>query len=350
MDKISSKHFLFLILGVTTISITSYSSLFIRLGGRDSWIYSIICYVLAFIMFYILINGGIKTYTLTFPKVFTYSLGNILGKLFLFLFAIGAFITSIESASSSAMSIHTNFFIETPTWFSLFIMLFPTIYLLTRSENVIVILTIITMTFSTIGTIILTILIQKYCDYTNLLPIFKNGFSLTPIFMMLGSLGALSLTLPFINQLKNTDKLKSRSFITYTICSIIIVTSFLSAIGTFGPYRAGNIYFPEYVASQRAQIAGFIEFGELFYIFKTVTGWLIKYIISYFCVYSILKPKIKNKYIFASLYAIIVFFISATITENGLLFFNLLVYYNFISLILLVLVPLITYIFLIFRK
>lgn len=350
MDKISSKHFLFIILGVTTISITSYSSIFIRFGGRDSWIYSIISCLIALILFYILLSGGIKTYNLTFPEVFTYSLGNIIGKLFLLLFAIGAFVTSVESVSSSANSIHTNFFIETPTWFSLAILLFPVIYLLTRRENTIVILTIITMTFSTIGTIILTILIQKYCDYTNLLPIFKNGFELKPIILMVGNLGAISLCLPFINLLKTTEKLKSRSMITYVVCSLIIITSFLSAIGTFGPYRAANIYFPEYVASQRAQIAGFIEFGELFYIFKTVTGWLIKYLVSYYCVYEIFKKKIKNRYIFASVYTLVVFILSTIATKNGLVFFKLLFYYNFLALGLLVLTPLIVYTFLIFRK
>ena len=38
MDKLSTKHFAFFILGSSLIAIKSYSSVFINLGGRDTYL------------------------------------------------------------------------------------------------------------------------------------------------------------------------------------------------------------------------------------------------------------------------------------------------------------------------
>ena len=44
MNKISVKHFIIFIFGVTYISLKTYPSLFIAQGGRDTWLYSLIIY------------------------------------------------------------------------------------------------------------------------------------------------------------------------------------------------------------------------------------------------------------------------------------------------------------------
>ncbi|MGL4773993.1 MAG: GerAB/ArcD/ProY family transporter [Clostridium sp.] len=350
MDKLSSKHFFFLILGVTTISITSYSSIFIKLGGRDSWLYALLGCIIITILYMLMLKNAVRFTDKSVNDLFEFSLGSIIGKLALLIFSMGAFITSVESVSSNAMNIHTNLFIESPVWFTLLILLLPCIYILTRRFNTFLILTLISVTFTTIGNILLAIVIQKYCDYTNLLPIMKNSFSLDTIILILGNLGCVTLTLPFLINLKPKDGIYKHSLIALVISSLIIVASFLSVIGTFGPFRASNIYFPEFIASQRAQIAGFMEFGELFYIYKSITGWLLKYILSYFCIYTIFKHRIKNRFTFAYIYTALVFIASFLITKNGLFFFYLLSYLNYVNIIPLICVPFIVYSFLFFRK
>ena len=41
MNKISVKHFIIFIFGVTYISLKTYPSLFIAQGGRDTWLYAL---------------------------------------------------------------------------------------------------------------------------------------------------------------------------------------------------------------------------------------------------------------------------------------------------------------------
>ncbi|MGL5149002.1 MAG: GerAB/ArcD/ProY family transporter [Clostridium sp.] len=350
MDKLSSKHFMFLILGVSTISITTYSSIFIKTGGRDTWIYAIAGCIIISLVYLFMLKRAIFFQNMSIHDLFTHTCGKFIGSLFLLIFAFGAFLLSIESVASNAMNIHINLFIETPNWFTLFVLLVPSIYLLTRRFNTILILSIISVTFLTIGNIILSLLIQRYCDYTNILPIMKTGFSFETLIMILGSLSCITLTLPFTSNLNHEHGIIKRSTYSLIISSIIIVVSFIAVISTFGPYRAGNIYFPEFIASQRAQVAGFIEFGEFFYIYKSITGWLLKFVLSYFCIYMIFKHWIKNRFKFACLYTILVYICSLAITHNTLSFFKILTIFNYVNIIPMFLIPLFVYSFSYFRK
>ena len=114
MDKISSKHFMILILAVTTIAIRSYSSIFIKYGGRDSWLISIFSALFIFLHLYLLLKICIKTNTYDLNVIFNDSFNKIIGNILKFMFIIGLFLITIESSCIEASSIHSNYFLNTP--------------------------------------------------------------------------------------------------------------------------------------------------------------------------------------------------------------------------------------------
>lgn len=118
MDKLSSKHFMFFILGCSMIALRSYSSIFVRLGGRDTWILAFFASIVFIVITMYLLNICIKSQTFNIKDIF-FSSSNWLGQIYMFIFAVGLFSCAVESASVEASSIHTNFFLSTPNWYCL---------------------------------------------------------------------------------------------------------------------------------------------------------------------------------------------------------------------------------------
>ena len=50
MNKLSAKHFILFVFGVTYISFKTYPSLFIAEGGRDTWLYTLIIYLIGMLL------------------------------------------------------------------------------------------------------------------------------------------------------------------------------------------------------------------------------------------------------------------------------------------------------------
>ena len=140
------------------------------------------------------------------------------------------------------------------------------------------------------------------------------------IILILGSLSSICISLPYLKLLSSKKGLVKHSTIALIICFSIIVSSLISTISFFGPVRAGNIFYPEFVQSQRVQIADFLEFGELFYIFKNVCMWFIKYILASYSIILLFKDIINNKKIFIIIYSFVVFIVSWYITKSISLF------------------------------
>ena len=88
MNKISVKHFIIFIFGVTYISLKTYPSLFIAQGGRDTWLYALIIYLIffSFVMYLISVMQSKKVYNIN--EIFTFGLSKFFGNIFLFLFSL----------------------------------------------------------------------------------------------------------------------------------------------------------------------------------------------------------------------------------------------------------------------
>lgn len=353
MNKISTKHFMFFIIATSTIALRSYSSVFINYGGRDTWIISFVASVIIFLYFSFLIKTFNSTNTYNFETIAFNSHSKFVGNCFKLIFSLGLFLATLESCSVLSSSIHTNYFLDTPTWYCLLFIIIPGGYILTKTLNPILILTIIATTLVLIGDLILILLVCKYLNFSYLLPLFHNGVSYSNwigLFLILGSLSSISITLPYLKHLDKKAYLLKHSRISIGFCAVIITFSFLSAIAFFGPKMALNFFYPEYVEAQRVQIASFLEFGELFYIFRSVCMWFIKYILSSYGIILLYKDKIKDKKLFIFLYSLITFTVSFILTENQYFLFSSLKLLQLINIFTFILIPIISFLAFYFKN
>lgn len=353
MNKLSTKHFIFFILGVSLIALRSYSSIFIRLGGRDTALiatFASIAFIL-FVMYLLKICAKTNTYNLT--DIFYASSNKFIGNIFLFIFIFGLFLISVESSSVEASSIHTNFFLATPTWYCLLFFIVPAAFVLTKKLNTILIIVIVTVTLTLLGDVLLLVLISGYLNFNFVLPILKDGITanvLSSFILILGSLSSVAIVLPYLKYVNKKDGLIKDSTLATILASLLIISSILSYITFFGPERAGNIFYPEFVQSQRIQIANFFEFGELFYIFRSVCMWFVKYILSSYAIIILLNDKFKNIKVFVIIYSVIIFLSSWYLTKNQFILFDVLKYLQPILLISLGIIPLISFTLYYLRK
>ena len=346
MSKLSAKHFVLFIFGVTFISFKTYSSLFISEGGRDTWIYTIIAYIvfLLFAMYLIYIMDSRKTYDLT--QIFTLGLSKPLGNILLFVFSIGLFLAALEAATVEANAIKTNFFIETPVWYILIFFLLPSFFIIGKRFTTLLIFIILTSGSLIVNFINLSLITEKYRNMKYMMPVFGNGLGIDLLrtsLLIIGSLSAFVITLPYLKYLNKNNKLKKHSFIALLIIGFICIYSMIGVLATFGPLRASNIFYPEYVQSQLVQIGGFLEFGEFFFVFQTVIGMFLKYLIATCGIYLIYEKQIKSKKVFITVYSIAIFILACFLSRNNYTLFNILKYYQYVNLVIFVIVPLIAF-------
>lgn len=342
MNKMSTKHLMFLIIAVSIIGLRSYSSIFINYGGRDSGIAAIFACILIYLYLVYLMKLFKRGGNYNFRDIINNSFPKILGKCIIFIFSIALFLSAIESAAIESSSIHTNFFLSTPTWYCLLFILIPGGYILTRDFNSILITTISSVFLVLIGDSMLFLLMAKYLDFSFLLPILENGFDKNLwicLLLIVCSFSSVAIVLPYLNNIEKDKYLIKYSSLAILICSILVTVSFISIITFFGPERAANIFYPEYVASQRVQIASFLEFGEIFYIFRSVFMWLLKYILSSYGIILLYKDIIKNKKLFIVFYSTIVFIASYLLNKNQFFLFNTLEILQFITGAIYIIIP-----------
>lgn len=347
MNKISAKHFILFVFGVTYISFKTYPSLFISQGGRDTWLYTLIIYLIffAFAMYLIYIMDSREVYDINI--IFTKGLSKTIGHLFLFLFSIGLFLASIESASVEANVIKSCFFIDTPTWYILIFFLLPSLFLIGKNIRSLLIFTIVIISSLIFNTFALAIITEKYKDIKYIMPVFAGNtvaeFSST-LLLVLGSLSAFVIALPYLKHLNKGKNLKTHTFIALAILGAICIYVIIGILSTFGPLRAANLFYPEFIQSQRVQLASFIEFGDFFFLYQTIVGFFIKYILATYGIYLIYKHYIKNYKYFITIYTLAIFIFSTFLSRNNYILFNILKYYQYINLVLFIAIPLIAFI------
>ncbi len=346
MNKLSSKHYLFFICTVSFIGLRSYSSIFIKLGGTSTWLATIIAGIIYLAYLYFIIYVCKKTNNFDIKDIFEKTYPKGFSNIFTFIFALGLFLTSIESASVQGDSIHSNIFIETPIWYSLLFLIIPATYLITRRFNTLLIVTIITLTLVFSTMFIVELFTFSYQHYDYLLPILPLGINkefILCILLILGAFCSTSVTFPLLKFVVKKDKLSKFTIIGGLIVVFISIASVISAVTTFGSLRASNIYYPEFLRVQRIQIQGFIEFGDLLFISKTTCLWFLKYVICATSILYLYKDKFTNKKIYAIIYSIIAYICAFFVSKNHFVLFDCLRYYHLISLVLLGLLPFITF-------
>ncbi len=346
MNTLSSRHLIFLLSCIGISSLNTYSSVYIRLGGRDSWVAmiaaSIIFLSIAIYILHIMKKKDCYSIREIFHKVY----GNTLGNIFILLLAIMFLITAIESVGVEVITLKSNIFDETPIWYLIAFFVIPAIYPLLKGYVSIFLATILTVVFIYLSEIITGVLSLQYKHFDYLLPVLSQGITknlLLCTLQIVGLYGALLIILPYISHVRTKKTLKRDFIIGISITIAISLFSCISMLATFGPYRAGNIFFPKLLETQRISFGGFIEFGELFAILQVVSGWFIKYILTIYSIALLYKNFFERNKIFYYLLTIIVFILAYLVSQNNVTFFRLLNYYSYISILGYIILPLITF-------
>ena len=346
MNKISSKHFILFIIGVSMISIKTYMSVFIDIGGRDTWLASLIAGII-FILFLLFITNIYKnTEASDINDIFLKALPKPLGIFFLFIFILALFINAIESAAVDANVLHTTLFIDTPVWYALIFFIVPSLFIFSKKIRTILIFILISVFVLILNGIVFFILSQMYKDINHLLPVLGTGLStkfFTTILLILGSLSSFMIVTPFIKFIDKDEHIVKHSFYSGVIVIAFVVISFVGAITAFGPYRAANIFYPEFVLSQRIEVAGFLEFGELFFIVQTVIGFFVKYLLSSYSILLILERVFKNKPLIIGIYTFLTYVFSNFLGMNNFYLYKILRYIQVVNLVAFVIIPIIVF-------
>lgn len=346
MNKISAKHYILFIFGVTFISFKTYSSLFISLGGRDTWICTALAYFIIAIFATFLMRIISSTGYYNINEIFNIGLSKSLGNVFLFLFSIGLFLASLESVAVEANVIKTNYFSSTPVWYIILFFLLPSIFLLRKNFKTLMILIIITVSLSLINIVVFSLITERYKSTEYLLPILNKGLNLNFLYctlLILGSLSSFVISLPYLKYVTKNEAIKKHNFIAHAFIFIICVYSMVGVISTFGPQRASNLFYPEFIQSQLVHIGGFIDFSEIFFLFQTVIGLFIKYILCAYGIYILYEKQIKSRNAYITIYTLATFIGGTFLAQNNYILFYLLEYYQIINLILFILIPLIAF-------
>lgn len=342
VDKFTSKHLGFIILGVAIVSLKSYPTIFTRNGGRDTWIAMGVGCVLS--LFYLLFMLHIfkKSNYLNLSDIYTAAVGKWIGRFFLLLFIVTLFLTLVESASVEANSMHTNMLLGTPSWMFLLFFIPPALYTVKKGIAAIITITLISMVLVSISGMNLSILTAPYKHFNFLFPILKDGVTkglILSMLQILGVYGSVSIIFPYITDIKDR-----KNFIKYQMIAMIFViqVEFVAMSGvlmTFNIDVLNTMSYPKLLQTQLISKYQFLEFGELFVMLQMVGGWFVKYVLTLTALIKLIEiMKVKIKYLaywISGLCLICSYFIS----NNLFLLFKFLNYYSYICLINFIIIP-----------
>ena len=347
MNKISAKHLMLFFIGVMFISIKTYPSLFINYGGRDTWICALIGSILFILYVSYLMHVMKKHNNFNINEIIKIALSKAIQPIIICILAVSLFVSAIESASVQASVLKTQYFLDTPIWYILIFFLIPTIIILNKNIRTLCIFVIVTVSSLIINAIAFILVIEKYKHLEFIMPIMANGIDanfIKCVLLIFSSLCSIFIAVPFMKYLNNGKYLQKHSFICTSMTCVLICFSILGVIAYFGPDRAANIFYAEAIQGQRVQLAGFLEFGELFFIFQTVVGFLVKYTLASYAFMSLFKKLQDNRFMFILIYTFFTFTFSSLIAMNNYYLSQFLGIYNIINGIIFCIVPLLIFI------
>ncbi|MBZ9636801.1 endospore germination permease [Clostridium sp. FP1] len=349
MDKLNTKHLIFIIWGTSIVAMKTYPNIFIINGGRNSWISVIVASILLLLYFIYILFVCKKSNCYNMNEIYHRALGKPMGDIFLILFIIALIVTLIESSSVEANALHLNMLSDTPPWFLLLFILIPAIYITKKGTRSIIIITIIGICLIMVAGINLAILTAKYKKLSYLLPIMADG--ITPSFILsiikaLGCYGGIGICIPFLSKVTSKSKISKHCIIAILIVIQMEIVANIGLLSTFGIARVLSLNYPKLIQTQLVSYFSFLEGGEFFVMLQMVGGWFIKYMLTLNAILILLKQlSFFNKY---TIYIItlFVFTISYFVSAKVLFLYKFLNVFAYFSVVCFILIP--TIIFTIF--
>lgn len=354
MKSLNKNYLIFIIVGVSMLSMKTYPSLITTFGGRDTWIAIIIASILLILLSILVIKAfKYASNDTTLKDIYCNVFGKSIGMFFIALFALTLILTLIECSSVEANLLHINILYETPQWYFSLFFIVPALYTVYKGEDSIISVTLIALTFIMISGMILSSLLFKYRNVNYILPILKNGFDKNMLICSLKAFAMYSgfgIILPIINKVKNKNKLAKPILIGLAILIEIQIFASLGLLMTFSEKRVSNMYYPRIVQPQLINYFDFLESGELYVLLQVVGGWYVKYILTFYSLLILIKDSTLNKKYIIYVLSAVVFIAAYFLSKNTVILFLLLNYYTYIAFANLLIFPAITFIIYISKK
>ncbi|WP_042209626.1 GerAB/ArcD/ProY family transporter [Paenibacillus durus] len=349
----NSKHLFFIITSLAVVTLKTFPTAFIKLGGRDTWIAMILASPIILLYIWLLLKIHKKSGNYNLLDIYSKTLGKWVGAFFSCLFLLTILLTIFESAGAEAIVIHSGFQLLTPVWVFIAVTALSAVYIVKKGIASVTITTIIVIFFISISGIILGFLTHKYKEMKHIYPILEHGMTVGFFLSTMKILGALSCVIifvPYLDSVRDKTKLIKHSTLALLFIIQMLIFSMLGVITTFGPERAEDLLFPKLIQTQIISAFGFLEAGELFVMLQVVAGWYIRYVVCLFALMELIRQsgmKIRFKEYYICALTII---FSYLFSKNLFDMFHILDYLLYVQLINFFVIPLIIYILYYFKE
>lgn len=354
MKSLNKNYLIFIIIGISMLSLKTYPTLITTFGGRDTWIAIIIASILL-LLFSLLVIKAFKYNNTddTLKDIYCYSLGQSIGMFFIALFALCLILTLIECSSVESNLLHVNILFETPQWYFIIFFIFAALYIVHKGDGAVLSVTLIALTFIMISGITLSTLLFKYRNVKYILPILKNGFDKNLLICSIKAFAMYSgfgIMFPIMNKVKTKNKLAKPILIGLAILIEIQIFASLGLLMSFSEQRLNNLYYPRIIQPQLINYFDFVESGELYVLLQVVGGWFVKYILTFYALLILTKDStLSNKYTIYIVTLVVLIF-SFILSKNTVTLFKMLNYYTYIAFANFIIFPAIIFLIYICKK
>lgn len=339
---LNSKHLMFIIAGLGIVSVKTYPTIFTRLAGRDTWlaVLAAMLVILMYISYMIWICQRKNCYSMV--RIYRTALGKLWGNGMIILFLLSVLLHLVECASVEPSAMHENFLFKIPTVAFIAVLMIVGTYIATQGYQSVITTTLIHIAGIATSGMGLFVLVSTYKNYDYLFPIMADGIStefLLAVIKLMGAFGSITIILPFLSQVYDKENIFK-----YTIIGILFVAqnqvvTMIGTIATFSLPWLNAMFFPKLLQTQLVSQFDFMEAGELFVMYQLVGGWLIKYILCFFVVMTLLRLIGRTKSYYAWVISAIIFLVAQYLANNLFMLFDVLDYFVYISFINLVIMP-----------
>ena len=285
MEKNNAKHLGILIVGMATVGVKTFPTIFTKFGGRDTWIADIAAMVLllAAVMYMVWVCKRFQQRNMF--QIFQGAAGRVLGSAFFFVYLLTILLTVMQSTAVEANVMHTAFLDQDPAWAFLLFSVLAGFYVVHKKTTAVTITAMITLICISVSGTVLFLLTLKYKDFKYLFPMLEYG--ITPDLMismvkLLGAYSSAAMILPFLGSLRNEKKMTKSILVGLLVTFEIQVVAMAGVLMTFNVERLQNLIYPKLTQTQLVSYFGFLEAGELFVMLQIIAGWFVQYVLSFY--------------------------------------------------------------------
>jgi len=349
---LNSNYLLFIIAGLSIVSVKTYPSIFTQLAGRDTWLAVAIAMIiiLCYISFLVWVCQKKKCYSLA--RIYRHTLGPLLGNLMLSFFIVSVLLVLLECVSIEPSAMHEHFLIDQPPGLFMVSFIAAGLYISLKGTQTVISTTLIHITGVSISGMGLFVLVAHYKNYDYLFPLMADGITsdfVLAVIKLLGAYSSIAIILPLLSRVSDKENILKHTLLGTLFVAQNQVISMIGTISTFSLPWLNAMFYPKLLQTQLVSHFDFMEAGELFVLYQLVGGWLIKCVLCFFVAILLLKLVGISKKYYICLISVIILFASHYLTHNIFTLFNALNYFLYISAINLILIPLLIFSIFLFK-